>query len=205
MKKAVIIILVFMVCMSSAFSLGFSDTYRTEETDDNDPNSYAYIGTVAIAAPLNYFLIVKKSNDICAIRFTGYRRGDDEKKPSLFSGGEESLYAEYDWYYLGTNKKFVGKTGHVKLSRTSTVQILGFHAFMPGVSDIKCGELRLAWSYPIAVTYLGGGGVYLLDAGIALTSWTDIAQVDLANPNLRWYFYDSGRAKKYIHVKELVP
>lgn len=196
-----------MACMSmsNAFPLGFSDTYRTEETHDNDPNSHAYIGAVEIAAPLNHFLIVKKGNDICAIRFTGYRRGYDRKEPSLFGGGEENLYAEYDWYYLGTDKNFVGKNGHEKLNRAPTFQVLGFPGFLPGTRNIKCGELRLGWRYPIAVSYMGGGGVYLQDVGIALTSWTDIAQIDLDNPNLHWYFYDSGRESKYIHVKELVP
>jgi hypothetical protein len=177
MKKISIIALVLLSCMNNAFSLSTTDTYRTEETPNNDPKVYAYISAIAVAAPLNHFLLVKKGNDICAIRFTDYRRGYDNKEPSLFGNGEENLYAEYDWYYLGKNQDFVGKNGHEKLNRAPSVQIFGFHAFLPGNRSVKCGELRLGWYYPIAVSYLGGGGTYLHDVGIALTTWTEVGRV----------------------------
>lgn len=203
MKRIVTLVLMIIVFSNNAFSLETSDTYRLEETANTDPKLYAYIGPIEIAAPLNHFLIVKKGQDICAIRFTDYRRAHDGKKPNLFSGGEENLFAEYDWHYLGKDPQFFGKSGHEKLNRAPTIQILGFHGFLPGNRSIICGTLRLDWVYPIAVGYMGEAGSYLKDLEIAITPWTDVSQINLNNKKIHWYPFDSERRETFIHFKEL--
>lgn len=204
MKRIFVMALLSVVFMQSAHSLTRADTYRMEEDANTDPKVYAYISPVEIAAPLGYFLVVNKGNDICAIRFTTFRRGNDAKKPSLFNGGEENLYAEYDWYYLGNDPKFERATGHEQLNRSRTVQILGFHGFLLGKREINCGNSSLIWRYPVAITFMGSGGTYLPDTRIGITPWTDFSQLNLNSPLIKWFLYDPDRKREFIQIDKII-
>lgn len=189
---------VVMLCFSFdvAVALTLSDTYRTEETNDTSPEEFAYVGAVEIAAPLGRYLLVRRGHDMCAIRFTSYRR---EKK-----NDQNKFFAEYDWVYIGDDTNYRNGSGHEKLSSSGNFSILGFHSFLLGRRDVLCGSTRLGWRYPIGISHMGGGGVYLKDVQIAITPWRDLpGELDEVMRDLNWLSYDGVRRPRYFRLDDL--
>ena len=82
-------------------SLIFSQSVMSADNKEMELRENAVIYWDQAMAPIGHFLLVQKGKDVCAIRFTEHHRGHDSSPPTLFSSGEETLYAEYDWFYQG--------------------------------------------------------------------------------------------------------
>lgn len=168
--------------------------------------SNAIVDPAAVAAPMGRFILIRVDAGRCAVRFTSLRRGHDEKPPTSFNSGEESLFAEADLYQQkGESGEFSrnAKTKHLALSQTALIGI-GKLAFGGG-SAIKCGGVRISWGFPTWVGLsVGSGGPK--DKGrleLAPTAWSEISQIDFSSPQLTWYGYDEARKAKVIPLSEL--
>jgi hypothetical protein len=168
--------------------------------------TYGSVTPVNASAPIGRFLLIRRGKDVCAVRFTEFHRGHDAKPPTVWHSGEESLYAEYDWYYQGDGSgdfaKPHVKSGHSKLSQKSLVGI-GRLSFQTGTIRVRCGPFKLMWDYPNSVAF--DEGTRLADSGIELapTKWREIAEVNPHDPRLQWYRYDEKRPMTYIPVDQL--
>lgn len=160
-----------------------------------------------IGVPIGKILLVKSDSEICAIRFTSTDRGHDKREPSIWTSGEESEYAEYDWYCLegealnfseGTTKK-----GHKQLSFKAPKGI-GRLAFQTGNPYLKFGAFKLFWSYPTYVYFPEYGGKQKEGTKVlfAPTAYQKIETIDL-NQNHTWYGYEETRGRYFINLESL--
>lgn len=151
----------------------------------------------ALRVPEKYILLVRKNAEYCAIRFAEFWTGETK----------EDEYAKYESYYQGdktgnlTNQNVKIKQGELSRPR---LRGIGRLSFSFGNTDIQCGSIELFWS--------GKGWVYFFnsnqkqgDYGIELapTKWTDISQVNVFDPRLKWYRYDSNRQRDKFPIGEL--
>lgn len=166
--------------------------------------SNAIVDAASVAVPAGRIVLVRSSSMHCAIRFDSFRRGHDAKPGTIFNSGDESRFSEADIYEWprGEGDFYYGKARvkHVKLSELPLVGILKVAA--GGGSSIKCTGSRLDWSFPSWMSFIEVGSADRM-IEIAPTAWTDLAQIDLANPRLKWFRYEASRERTLIPVAEL--
>jgi hypothetical protein len=155
------------------------------------------IASNAVRVPTGAILLVRKNAEYCAIKFTKFWTGSTE----------EDQYAAYESYYQGdktgsfSNKNVKFKEGELSRPR---LRGMGRLSFSFGNTDIQCGPIHLEGS--------GKGWVYFFnrnqdqgDHGIELapTQWTEISEVNVFDPRLKWYRYDANRQDIRISVDRL--
>ncbi len=94
----------------------------------------------------------------------------------------------------------------IRINVTGIVQGVGFRPFIyqPGDAYIKCGPIKLGWNYRAKVATMppdkaaGDHGFEL-----APTPWTDISQVNVFDPRVKWYRYDEKRERVFIPIDKL--
>lgn len=155
----------------------------------------------AVLPPAGNFLLVRKNQELCAIRFTRIWRGNDAGESSAFRSGDESFRARYDWYsgrndsnHWVINPPLASGGSEVSQGRLFG---LGRLAFGGGNIHIKCGLLILKWSAPAHVYFYHA---LAQDEGIeiALTTWTKFEDVDPNDQRLQWLRFDTNRATTVI-------
>lgn len=152
---------------------------------------------VAVKIPVGRILIVRKNLEYCVLRFTKIWAGKTE----------EDWYASYESYYQGDKTGDFSKTS-VQLRKyelsSPRPRGIGRLAFSFGDKDVKCGPFKLFW--------FGQSWVYFFssdqkegDYGIELapTKWTDISQVNVFDPRVKWYRYDAKRQDIKIPIDRL--
>lgn len=170
--------------------------------------THAAISYWGASAPLGRFLLIRNGNDFCAVRFTDFHRGGDAKPEARWTGGEESLYAEYDWYYQGDGSgdftKPTVQSGHWKLSQKAAVGLFHPLVWPRGVTIVRCGPFRLGWIYPNNVGFHTTNRKED-DRGneLAPTKWREIVEVNVRDPRLRWYRFDEKRQDIDIPIEQL--
>lgn len=163
--------------------------------------NYAEINWANASAPFGRLLLIEYNENLCAIKFVNFIRGQDKKKPSFFSSGEETLTSVYEWYSLERNKEHVS----VINSGKDYVQFKAPHGFGHlivggGYGSVKCGNIKLGWQYPDAINFVKRRDSVMR---IAPTSWKAIEEIDLSNNELSWYSYDEGRKRVLISIAKL--
>jgi len=81
---------------------------------------------------------------------------------------------------------------------------IGRLSFSFGNTDIECGSFKLFWSEKGWVYFFNSSqkqGDYGIE--LAPTRWTDISQVNVFDPRLKWFKYDESRETMIISVDEL--
>jgi len=161
------------------------------------PND-VHIGKTAIEMPLGKILLVRRGSDYCAIKFLEIWTGKTE----------QDVYATCESYYQGD------KSGDFsKKNLTITKDKLAFPkprgigrlAFSFGNRNIHCGPLKLQWAGRGSVFFYAEGqkqGDYGIE--LAPTKWTDVSQVNVFDPRLKWYRYDEERPRVNIPVDRLL-
>jgi hypothetical protein len=151
----------------------------------------------AIRVPIGIFLLARKNQEHCAVKFTKFWTGKTQ----------EDEFVTYESYYQGDRTgNFSNKNVKIKREKLSSPKPRGIGrlAFSFGDRDIKCGSIKLEWS--------GKGWVYFFnsnqkqgDYGIELapTIWMDISEVDVFDPRIKWYRYDEERKRMNIQINKL--
>jgi hypothetical protein len=56
------------------------------------------VSSNAVLPPMGTFLLIRKSDALCAVQFTGLWRGNDHGESTAFHSGDESFRAHYAWF-----------------------------------------------------------------------------------------------------------
>lgn len=177
------------------------------ENSETKSRTHGTVYATAVGAPIGRLLLMRKGSELCAIRFTEYHRGGDGKPTTMFHAGDETLYAEYDWFELGNSaalgQKENAASGHEKLVRKPIVGF-GHLRIKRGEFYVKCGSLSAEWVYPNEVSLIEPYGVGPSNGiDLAPTQWCEIQQVDRNAPSLVWYKYDDNRRELYLPLGQL--
>jgi len=166
-------------------------------------NEVAITGN-AFAMPLGRIVLVRKDSQYGAIKFTETWQGETDF----------DSFTKYESYYQGDGSGDFSKEnvlfGKDLLAERRSIPFfpLSPRTFSykagPENTQIKCGPIKLAWSGWCTVyfnerTWKSG------DHGIELapTKWTDITQVNVFDPRVKWYRYDEKQKNTFIPIDEL--
>lgn len=166
--------------------------------------SHAWVYGTAISAPLGRYLLLRKDNYNCALKFTSFSEKDIPDK-GLWH------FADYEWFCSDkVDGKFTGATilkGGGKLDKGPMKQFWRFISF-PGDHQILCGDFELSWALPAGIALTKGFSLKGIGIEVAPTRWENATDVDFSNQTLKWYFYgDPHNEPKegYIPLDKLPP
>jgi hypothetical protein len=150
--------------------------------------------------PLKRIVLVRKGSDYCAVKFTEAWSGKTE----------DDQYAIYESCYQGDGTgDFSNKNVQFRKEKLVLRRHVGpGRGFPAGCTNfnVKCGPIRLLWAGKSWVHWVHFGskqvdGEYGIE--LAPTKWTDISEVDVFDPRLKWYRYDEKRKDTYIPIDQL--
>jgi hypothetical protein len=190
--------LIIIICLVASIQIGGKEALAIYYGDVGSPGTNEiHIGKTAIEMPSGTILLVRKGLDYCAVKF--FEFSSDKTN--------EEFYARYESYYQGDqsgdfNKKNVQlETKDLSASKRYGV---GRFSFRFGNSDIRCGHFRLFWFGKGSVFFFSSSqeaGDYGIE--IAPTKWSDISEVNVFDPRLKWYRYDENRQRVNIPIDRL--
>jgi hypothetical protein len=146
------------------------------------------IKSVGVQVPLRRILLIRRDLEYGAVKFTEVwteKSGEDK-------------YGRYESYYQGDKSGNFSKKNvrfrEGELLDPKGIWIGGGHYFsLRGTYNIRCGPIKLAWAYKTFVAFYSRRQKER-DYGIELapTKWTDISEVSVFDPRLKWYRYGIG-------------
>lgn len=196
--KRLIVVFVFLTTQILAEGREMLASNQIGDIVSPRPND-VIIAPNAVMVPMGRIILVRKGSQHCAIKFTEFRTGKTE----------EDEFARYESYYQGDGTgDFLKKNVQIKKGELSAPKPRGIGrlAFSFGNRNVLCGPIKLQWS--------GKGWVYFFYEGqeqgdygieIAPTKWTDISRVNVFDPRIKWYRYDSKRNDIVISIDQLWP
>ncbi len=198
-KNAAILFCVIIMAIGGG---GMAASEQSEDIRPPGPDE-VLIGPNGMIMPLGRILLIRKGSDYGAVKFTKFWTGKKGKT-------EEDRYETYESYYQDDKTgDFSNKNVRFKKDVLSSPyprwSLFGHPMVLFGVNkQIKCGPISLWWT--------GRGTVYFFDRfqeegdyGIELapTPWTDISQVNVFDPRIKWYRYDGKRKRVIIPIDKL--
>jgi hypothetical protein len=189
LKPFTVIIYLFMFFFCSVISL--------EAADSKGSDSFT-IRPNGIIMPKGRMLLLRRSGEYGAIKVI-----DFSGKPG------PPWFADYESYYQGdqsgdfTRQNIQVRKERVSLSRTYGIALLGL-GWAFGKYNIECGSIKLLWTDSFWVGFFSreqDQGDYGIE--FSPTKWTDLSQVNVFDPRLKWYRYDTGRQTIQISVDQL--
>src|SRR5262245_40658914 len=171
-----------------------------------ESTQFARIDWHQVAAPFGRVLLIRGPKGQCAVRFTEYQRGHDAKPPTVFSSGEESHYATYEWAYQAdgsggfTNRNATRGTGRVSCGACRGI---GRFWFQSGDPYLKCGPLTTFWLPPSSVSFAEEGTCQTSTYQLSPTGWQDISKANANDARLHWFQCDEKRSSYRIPLEDL--
>jgi len=149
-----------------------------------------------VSMPIGRIVLIRRGSEYCAVKFAEVWKGKTES----------ARFQNYESYYQGDgtgdfSSKNAQFTKDTLVDRQSVLGRLYPVPFGHRNLYIKCGAVKLLWSDSGTLYFSespGRGGVEL-----APTEWTDISQVNVFDPRLKWYRYDEKRKDIYIPIDQL--
>lgn len=205
--------------MMVSMTHSFADSYQQEPLPEEVGIYFS-----GIKMPLNRIILIRKENDYCALKFIdAWFEMDEERLKSLDkylkqggvtaeSSRESAMkkYANYKSYYHEDGiPDFTHGSIQQKDGTASLLPLRGpFRPFVyqPGNGSVECGQFKLLWSYKTGVAFIPlGKGSSMRDYGIELAPmpWTEIKEISINDPRIRWYRYDDKRKTTFIPFDNL--
>lgn len=180
------------------------------------------ISCCGIAVPLNRILLIRKGTKYCAVKFTRFWVELDEKRLKTYSDYiakhpdsvprfrelSERKFALYTSFYQddGTGD-FSNKNVQVIQGKASWFPLEGSSRFFlsqPGNPYVQFGRYKLGWQDKTEVMFIPpdkGEGEYGFE--LTPTPWTDIKEVNIKDPRIKWYQKDEKREMTFIPIDKL--
>lgn len=168
------------------------------------------VGPTRVAVPLCKFLLIRKGSEYCAIRFM---EAFDEGY-GLYKGKPVEAFARYEVYYQGDGSgDFLNKnTQHASKNLIIPLKF-GFWSKLIGPKrnvQIECGPYELAWGTGTVVHFFRRpddqdhpASIKRYGIELSPTLWSQIGEVNVQDPRLRWYRYDESRQEQVLLPNEV--
>lgn len=175
----------------------------------------ARISYTDVSAPINRFLLIKRADDLCAIRFTAFYRKPAITELVQSPENRMDLFAEYDWYYQSDGSGDLRKQNVLRGRRT--VALIGvsprlyldvwdekaiekLEARFPS-KKVNCGPFELVWYYPTGVKF-SSSFTSTRDEGIEMapTRWQRVNDIESRDSGIKWYVYDPSEKRELIRI-----
>ncbi|MBG9990972.1 hypothetical protein I6F50_09145 [Pseudoalteromonas sp. NZS127_1] len=151
-------------------------------------NQNYLVGFSWVDSPINSIVLIKSSNNVyCAVKFTKVKRLNDETEASTFNSGAETFLANFDILEL-SKSGIKRESNNVELVDSASIGI-GRLAFSVNNKTVRCGNSKLYWSYPTALSISDEDTATKLAPARAL----DLDKVNFFADGLNWVGYDDMR------------
>jgi hypothetical protein len=194
-KVRFLVMVLSLLCMITLVIVAAADS---SEKSDQQEKDVVHIRPNGISMPLDRIILLRKGEDYCAIKFI--RFWDD---------GKGDIYSSYESYSFVREARNTGLLNFKLRKRELRSQkpqffLFGHPVAFGTVDEIECGFCSPWWS--------GLGSVYFFERGqpqgdhgmeLSPTKWTDVSQVNLFDPRLKWYRYDEARKRVDVPVDDL--
>ncbi len=140
--------------------------------------------------PLGRLVLVRKGSVYGAIRLNTYERG----KQNLF---KTTYYTTYDAWYQGDGSGEFGRNNvkHQAGKASQRLYGLGRMAFDFSSPEISCGTFNLLFAASGGIIFPNPAkDIGKQEIEFAPTKSTDISQVDVLMPRMKWYRRDKSRS-----------
>jgi hypothetical protein len=194
-RLLIIIILSFLTIQIETLGkeMGESQVKSKDLFESNDVK----IRPNAISVPMGRIILIRKASEYGAVKFIDFWMGKTI----------QDEYGKYESYYQGDGTgDFSKKNVLLRKGKVSMLRPIGWGGLhcARGSPEFRCGPFKLAWSGKNWVYFFHWGqdqGDYGIE--LAPTKWTDISQVNVFDPRLKWYRYDEKRKDMYIPIDHL--
>jgi hypothetical protein len=151
--------------------------------EEGNAEEYVGIAPNCVSMPLGRILLAHKGSEYCAVKLTETWTGETKA----------DIFYNYESYYLGDGSGNPSNAHVMKgqLARRSSImfgKIILYHTG-PENYEVKCGPMKLYFLWGSIYFYdvrRPGRKCFLID-GLAPTKWTDISQVNVFDPRLKWF------------------
>lgn len=198
------LLIIIVFCLMGEIMTAFGDTGLSSQEDRRSPNTEkVQIAPNCVRMPLGRILLVRKGSQYCAVKltetWTGETKGD--------------IFTNYESYYQGDGTgDFSNKNKNVEYAKGQLAErnsimfgrIILYHTG-PENKEIDCGRMKLFSLQNVIYFYHVGRPKkkdFLIDE-LAPTKWSDISQVNVFDPRLKWYRYDEKRKDMFIPIDQL--
>lgn len=216
MRKTIILIILSLMFLIFTKEI-FAYSYIEPRPKDNE----AAIDRNSVSVPLNRIILIRKDTNYCAVRFTKCWSELDEERfkkyprdnaesidlVEFYRDNSEKKYALYESYYQGDGTgDFANKNVQVTQGKAFWLPPVGPRLLSRQLGDpyVICGPYKLDWRYKTFVSVVPHKE-HPKDYGfeVAPTPWTDIKDVNVKNPRIKWYRYDIKRERVFIPIDKL--
>lgn len=190
--------MIMIICFALLINVkGWSiDKKMLEEPSSHQPSYASHVNDdVRITysgahMPLGRFLLIRKKDKICALKFTKFW--------SERQGLEKEKHAAYISYYQNDGSgNFLSHNVKITEGKASHLPNRGWlrlFTWQPGTTYVKCGPLEFGWGdYNFIGAFEEGDTLGDHRFEFAPTPWEDINEVNVFDKRIKWYRFDKNR------------
>ena len=202
MKKILILIVLFQISLITIIK-GENEINRKLDVS-------VWIAPNGISVPFGRIILIRENDKYGAVKFI---KCWTKRIPilSLIQKDEVDTFASYESYYQGDGSGNFSKTNVIiKKEEVSDIKrpslINPGHLFQKGHPYVTCGKIELFWTgdddhcllYFYKFDTYSNDTKVIQDRAFAPTKWTQIYEVNVFDPRLKWYKY--GELKKSLVI-----
>lgn len=187
-----------IVCVSACIWGCASGQVTSERFTDRlgfDPYHEAEIANTSVSAPVRHFILARKGESICAVKFLKIWEtpGKIVNEPGEGLTRVFDFFAEYEAYSAQIRSDLSLPDSWKRIDGSlsyNSIKPLSWSPFgAKGRRSIPCGPLHLVWYYPARLGFEDRQIGMVLDEELELapTAWTSIEDIALGNPKLEWF------------------
>lgn len=168
----------------------------------------ALVGFEWIDQPAGRIALIRMPNHLCAVKFLSFHTGHHVSKASMFHSEGVSQYAHALLIELPAHPSRAmleqAEPRRISMSWHPLVG-LGHMAIQRGHPYFRCAGVDIPWGYPTGIFLSQEKHGDLGYIQLAPTAWTSFADINLADPRLKWYSYDEDNDKVMAIPIPLLP
>jgi hypothetical protein len=201
-KKSKIIIFIILSFLLLFLFFSLIPIHNGKKVEDTFVDNKARIVWSGVSVPIRHITLIRKENCYGAVKFI---KNWTRERYYLIGGTYQDIFASYESYYQEddtgdfTKQNVIIRKGEVSnKTQFFPLIILSGHSTIPiGNPYVRCGPLKVEWGgNRINYLWFNYDSLYnrnrsprktKIDYELAPTKWTDITEVNVFDPRIKWY------------------